>query len=115
MNRQIQELQAKRDHEVERIGETMEMLEKTHATEQQAGAELEELRRLENDGRSRLEESRQRVKDKLRGVQQVESEMERARERLTQEKVSYSDITQAIQQITGTIIQKDSGDEGLLF
>jgi phosphohistidine phosphatase SixA len=90
-------------------------LESVRATDQQASNELDELRRLEDDGRVRLEESRQRVKDKSRVVQTIESEMERARETLTKEKVSYSDITQAIQQISGTGILGPEEGENLLF
>ncbi|MFP6617228.1 MAG: hypothetical protein VCB26_12555, partial [Candidatus Hydrogenedentota bacterium] len=115
LNRRIQDMQAKRDEEVENISQTMGKLESVHAVEQQASNELEELSRLEEDGRSRLEESRQIVKDKQRVIQVIESEMERARETLTQEKVSYADITQAIQQISGGTIQYDDGSDGLLF
>ena len=115
LNRHIQELQLKRDEEVERISQTVTELESVRATDQQASNELDELRRLEDDGRVRLEESRQRVKDKSRVVQTIESEMERARETLTKEKVSYSDITQAIQQISGTGILGPEEGENLLF
>jgi chromosome segregation ATPase len=115
LNRQIQELQTKRDEEVECISQTIGELEGARASEQQASNELEELRRLEEDGRSRLEESRQTVKDKQRGIQVVESEMERARETMMQEKVSFADITQAIQQISGGSSQRDEGGDGLLF
>lgn len=116
LNRQIQELQAKRDAEVEKVAGTVTELEHARQTEVKSHAEWEELKELESDTRQRLEEARQNVKEKQRGVQKIESDMERAREILTQQKVSLSDITQAIQQISGS----DAGDptmqeDGMLF
>lgn len=116
LNRQIQELQAKRDEEVAKVAETVNELDSARQGEVQSHAEWEELKKLENDTRHRLEEARQNVKEKQRVVQGIESEMERAREQLTQQRVSLSDISQAIQQISGS----NAGDvamqeEGMLF
>ncbi|MFP6582235.1 MAG: hypothetical protein VCD00_06735 [Candidatus Hydrogenedentota bacterium] len=116
LNQQIQDLQARRDEEVEKLSATVQTLEEAKQTEIQCHTESEELKKLEDDSRLRLEESRQHVKDKQRIVQSIETEMERARELLTKQKVSLSDITQAIQQISGAA-PGDTGtqDDGMLF
>lgn len=116
LNRQIQELQALRDEEVEKVSKTVHQLEEAKQIEMKRHAESEELKSMEEESRMRLEESRQHVKDKQRIVQTIESEMERAREQLTQQKVSHSDINQAIQQISGAAREEiEDQKDGMLF
>ena len=108
LNAQIQELQARRDAEQEKVSDTVQEMDNKRHAEQQALSEWEELKVLESDSRQRLEEARQHVKDRQRSVQDIETDMEGARETMTREKGSLSDIVQTIQQMSG----KASGEEG---
>ena len=109
------ELQTRRDNEQEKIIDTVEKMEDMHQAEQQALTEWDELKVLEADSRQRLEESRQHVKDRQRMVQDIESSMESARETMTYEKGSLSDITQTIQQLSGTATNEDNEEKNTLL
>ena len=115
LNQRIQELQAQRDTEQGKVSETVQEMESMRNAEQQALSEWDELKVLETDSRQRLEESRQHVKDRQRMVQDIESSMEAARETMTREKGSLSDITQTIQQLSGASSTEDDSEENTLL
>lgn len=116
LNTKIQNLQTRRDEEQEKVSQTLQEMDSTRLSEQQALTEYEELKVLEDDSRQRLEEARQHVKDRQRMVQVIESEMETARETMTREKGSLNDITQTIQQLSGIVPGEDEENKNeLLF
>lgn len=96
LERQIAELQAKLAAQQAEVGNVQAKLEEAKSIEQQSEAQLSTLRDRERDTRKELEAARQRVKDRQRVSAEIQAEMERAREMLSRQRTSLSDIKQTL-------------------
>ena len=76
---------------------------------------LDGLQMAEVEARKRLESSRQKVKDLHRNTSEVEEQMEKARELLTQHQMSLEDIRQTIGTPTTQETPGEESNEDLLF
>lgn len=96
LERQIAELQAKLAAQQAEVSNVAAKLEEAKSIEQQSETQLNTLRDRERDTRKELEAARQRVKDRQRVSAEIQAEMERAREQLSRQRTSLSDIKQTL-------------------
>lgn len=98
---QIRELQAKRDAELRKVGNTRAELEAARSKETQTQTDLGQSRKHEEQERLHLETRRQDVKDLHRTSTEMEAAMEKARQTLARQKSSLADIEQTVEQTCG--------------
>ncbi len=96
IERQLAELQARLAAQVSDVTGVKAKLDDARTIETQSETQLSGLRDREKDTRKELEAARQRVKDRQRVSGEIESEMDRAREMLSRQRTSLSDIKQTI-------------------
>jgi len=96
IERQLAELQARLAAQQADVANVSGKLEEAKSIEAQSENQLLGLRDHEKDVRKELEAARQRVKDRQRVSGEIESEMDRAREMLSRQRTSLSDIKQTI-------------------
>ncbi len=96
LERQIAELHARLSAQQADVANVKAKLEEAKTIEQQSETQLNALRDRERDTRKELEGARQRVKDRQRVSGEIETEMERAREQLSRQRTSLSDIKQTL-------------------
>ncbi len=96
LERQLAELQARLAAQLADVNNVKAKLEEAKAIEAQSDSQLNGLRDREKDSRKELEAARQRVKDRQRVSGEIETEMDRAREMLSRQRTSLSDIKQTI-------------------
>ncbi len=109
LDEQIRQLQLRREEEARKLEATRQTLEEARQAEEAAAAELAALKQAEEEARVRLEDSRQRVKILQRKRTEVEAAMERAREALTQQRLSLADIKETLAQVG----ERSPGDEAV--
>lgn len=115
IDRQIAELMARREDQVREVEARQGRLEEAKAQESEGESLLEALREKEKESRKTLEAARQRVKDHQRITTEIENEMERARETLSRQRTSLSDIRQTINRPEPIKTGEPGEDESLLF
>lgn len=101
LQEQINDLQARFAMENEKLETAARFRGAAGEEEEKAKQRLEELTRREADARMALETTRQEVKNLHRATNDIESNMEQAREILNQKKNSMGGIDQIIEQLCG--------------
>jgi hypothetical protein len=96
LERQLAELQARLAEQSSDVLRARGRLEEAKTMETAGESQLELLRDGEKEMRKELEAARQRVKDRQRTTAEIESAMDRAREALSRQRTSLSDIRQTI-------------------
>jgi len=96
IERQIAELQARLIAQQAEVANVKAKVDEARTIEEQSESQLNSLRDRERDTRKELEAARQRVKDRQRVSAEIQAEMERAREMLSRQRTSLSDIKQTL-------------------
>ena len=114
LDEQILRLQEKRDDESKNADGISDSLEQQKEVVQLKEEELESLKEHEEETRAGLEDSRQDVKRLQHKRSEIELDMDKAREVLSRQRSSFSDIEQTISQIKSNDGDGESESE-LLF
>lgn len=115
LERQIAELQAKLEEQMQEVAAVQQRLEEAKQQEGASEEQVEQLREAEKEARKNLEAARQRVKDYQRIMADIESEMEQAREDLSRQRTSLTDINQTINRPEPIKTDEGEDDGNMLF